>query len=283
MDNSFKSLVDTANSILILLPTKPNFDQVAAGLSFYLGLKDSKNINISSPTPMLVEFNRLVGVTKIGQELGNKNLTVRFIDYPASDIERVSYDIENGQFRLSVIPKTGFAAPKKEQVELSYAGVSADLVVLLGGENESNFPALASSDLAGAKIVHIGTRVLSNTFDRPILSFARPASSVSEIVYTLIHEVGGIIDADVATNLLAGIEEGSQYFKGQDVTAETFEIVAHLLRAGGQRIPSMPQLGTYPSGAIPGEKLVSPSEPEKKEPAPKDWLEPKIYKGTSVS
>jgi hypothetical protein len=228
---------------------------------------------------MIVEFNRLVGVNKVSTEVGNKNLVIRFVDYKASDIEKVSYDVENGELRLTVVPKTGFVSPKKEQVNLSFQGISADTIILIGGASETHFPALAANDLAGAKIIHLGTRALTSSA-KAILSFARPASSVSELVAALIAEAGLTLDADIATNLLMGIEEGSRQYKGTDVTAETFETVAKLLRAGGRRLPSERiERAAFPQGAIPGEVIA---EPEKKE-APKDWLEPKIYKGTSIS
>lgn len=282
MENSFGSLIDSASSILVLLPQKPYFDQVAAGLALYLALKDKKETNVVCPTPMIVEFNRLVGVNKVAAEIGNKNLVIRFADYKASEIEKVSYDVENGEFRLTVVPKTGFSSPRKEQVNLSYSGISADTVILIGGGAESHFPAITTNDLAGAKIIHIGTRALSGD-TRTILSFARPASSVSELVANLIEESGSTLDADIATNLLLGIEEGSRDFKGPDVGAETFETVAKLLRAGGRRMPKERLDRTpYPQGAIPGETPQTLQEPEKKE-VPKGWLEPKIYKGTSIS
>ncbi len=94
MNDSFSSLVDSATSVLIILPSKPYFDQVAGGLALYLSLREKKETAITSVTPMTVEFNRLVGVNKVANELGNKNLTIKFIDYRANDIERVSYDIE---------------------------------------------------------------------------------------------------------------------------------------------------------------------------------------------
>lgn len=265
-ENSFGSIIDSSRSMLILLPLKPYFDQVAAGLALYLTLRESKDTAITCPSPMLVEFNRLVGVNKVSSELGNKNLTIRFTNYKASDIEKVSYDIENGEFKLTVVPKVGLASPKKEQVVFEYSGLSADTIVLIGGADETHFPALSSKDLAGSRIIHVGTRALSLPNEK-VMSFATPASSISELVATLINQSGLRLDQDTATNLLMGIEEGSRDFKGPDVTPETFEIVAQLLRAGGQRMPK--------------EKIEV--EIEKKEEAPKDWLEPKIYKGTSIS
>jgi hypothetical protein len=280
VNNSFNSIIESGNSFLILLPKKPFFDQVAAGLGLFLSLRDKKEAAISCPTPMVVEFNRLVGVNKISSELGNKNLTIKFSGYDANKIERVSYDIENGEFRLTVIPKPGAASPIEEQIKFSHSGVSADTVLLVGGANENHFPNLASPDLVGTKLVHIGTRALSSSSGKNIISLARPASSVSELVTTLIKESGMSLDVDISTNLLIGIEEASNKFSSSEVTANTFEVVAELMRAGGQRRPQVTQTrGAFPPSPI--QKQVSSGE-QKKE-TPKDWLEPKVYKGTTIS
>jgi len=276
MDNSFSSLISSANSVLILLSNKPSFDQVAAGLSLYLSLGDKKDASISSPKPMTVEFNRLVGVNKITQELGNKNLTILFKDYPAENIERVSADVEGSEFKLTVIPKVGLTSPQKEQVKLSSSGVASDLVILVGGNNDTDFSSLNTEDLSGAKIVHVGIKQLLVSPNKQIISYTLPVSSLSELITVLIKESNLTLDGDSATNLIAGIEEGSNNFTGEGVSADTFEVVAHLLRVGGQRDQKKILVKDFPVGSIPGQDLkVSP-------PAPKDWFEPKIYKGTSV-
>ena len=310
------SLIDSSSSILIVLPNKPYFDQVAAGLSLYLSIHERKDVSIFCPAPMMVGFNRLIGVNKISQELGKKNLTIKFANYDAANIDKVGYDIDNGEFKLTVTPKSGFISPTKEQIVTDYSGTAADLVILIGGANESHFPILALSDLANSKIAHIGTRVLEAK--REVLSFAKPGSTTSELVANLIKENGLNIDTDVATNLVMGIEDGSNNFAGSEVTPETFEIFAFLLRNGGQRIPRVKlSPSSFPAGAIPNkpytEKVaqvpqaeqvtgqnqpVTPmaqveSQPEKPSAEagvetpdinpPDDWLQPKIFKGTNVS
>jgi hypothetical protein len=193
----------------------------------------------------------------------------------------VSYDIENGEFRLTVIPKPGLSSPQKDQINIGYSGISADMIVLIGGGNETHFPAISTKDLLAVKIVHIGTKAISLP-GREIMSFVRPASSTSEIVAGLINESGLVLDPDIATNLLIGIEESSHDFKGPEVTAETFQIVADLMKAGGRRgLNQRMNRKVFPKGAIPGEDLKI-EEIEKKE-TPKEWLAPKIYKGTSIS
>ncbi len=103
--------------------------------------------------------------------------------------------------------------------------------------------------------------------------------------------------------MLLGIEEGTNKFSTSEVTAETFQLVAELMRAGGQRARRVrPPRQTFPTGAIPGQvpqprpqQVIQPQvvKPQAKKPVtkikeepeetPKDWLEPKIFKGTSVS
>lgn len=317
MENSFKSIIDKSGSVLILLPTEPYFDQVAAGLSLYLSLRSTKDVQIYSPNPMTVEFNRLIGVNKVTGELGDKNLIIRFIDYRAEDVDRVSCDIEDGQFKLTVVPKPSVPPPTKDQVEISYAGISADTVIMIGGANDSHFPALSSQELVGANIVHIGVRDITMSSDKNYISFARPASSVCEIVFELLSESQFPIDVDIATNLIMGIEEASQNFRSEGVTANTFFIMGELIRLGGRRLPPAPAPTAFPPGAIPGQFVAKPvqtpvARQDQKEPpsgspqsqteplegeqdqesdtgeideeeAPLDWLEPKIYKGTSIS
>lgn len=292
MNNSFKTLIDEAKSILVLLPDSPNFDEVASGLGLYLSLRGEKEVNIVCPSEMIVSFNRLVGVNKISNESGNKNLVIKFAGYQAKSIEKVSYDIINGEFQLTVVPKEGLMSPKEEQVDIKYSGVSADLIVLVGGSDQSNFPLSQSKDLEGIKLVHIGMTAIKG--QRDIISFDRPASSISEIVESLIKETNLSLDPDIATNLLMGIEEGSEGLASAEVNADTFEAMSTLMRAGGRRIAKreMPDPGSFPLGSIPGNNIQFEAEPEAGESmkedtdegdAPTSWFEPKIYKGTSVS
>lgn len=310
MENSLISLIDSASSVLVVLPNKPYFDQVAGGLALYLSIHERKDVNIFCPAPMMVGFNRLIGINKITQEMGKKNLTIRFVNYEASSIDKVGYDIDNGEFKLTITPKAGFVSPQKEQIITDYSGTVANLVILIGGANDSHFPILSSTDLANSKIIHIGTRALDTKHE--ILSFAKPGSTTSELVARLIKENGLAIDPDVASNLVMGIEDGSGNFGGSEVTPETFEIFAYLLRSGGQRTPRVKLSPVnFPAGAIPTKpynqpikqeasatQAVTPMtqvETQPQKPAgevgvetpdinpPDDWLQPKIFKGTNVS
>ncbi len=320
MENSFASLINSASEILILLPSKPFTDQVAAGLSLYLSLTESgKSVSISCPAPMVTEYSRLIGVDKVTSELGSKNLIINLVNYDANSVDKVSYDIENGEFKLTISPKSGLKSPTKEQIDINYGGTSGDFVILIGGANDSHFPAISKEEFKSAKIIHIGTRlleILNN--DLEILSFARPSSSTSELVASLIKESSLPVNEDIATNLLAGIEEQSKAFQSNEVTADTFEIFAELLKLGGKRMPKIIPAKSYPVGSIPTkpftqkvnqsiskqslslqdnsviqniqptqitDRQMTPEEAEEElnQEIPPSWSEPKIFTGTSLS
>lgn len=259
MENSFAALINSAQEVLILLPSKPFMDQVAAGLSLYLSLSESgKSVSISCPAPMVTEYSRLIGVDKVTSDLGNKNLVISLKNYDANSVDKVSYDIVDNQFKLTISPKPGLKSPTNEQIDINYSGASGDMVILIGGANDSHFPAISKEEFKTAKLIHIGTRlleILNN--DLEVLSFAKPASSTSEIVANLIKESAFPVNEDIATNLLAGIEEQSKNFQSSEVTADTFEIFAELLKIGGRRMPKIVPARSYPQGSIPTQPFTS--------------------------
>jgi hypothetical protein len=313
MKDSFSSLIKEAHSLLVLLPVRPTFDQVAAGLALYLSLSKDREISISCPSPMLVDMNRLIGVNKITQETGNKNLIIKFNDYNPTDVERVFYDVEDGKFKLTFVPLPQKTPPTKDQIAVTYAGISSDFVILVGGENESQFPDISTKDFLGSKLVHLGPKDISMGNGKHIISFARPSSSHSEVVAQIIKESDLHIDADVATNLVMGIEQSTSTFSGEGVTGETFALIGDLMQKGGKRMPKTPLAPAFPPGIIPGmparspqlspfgpfpqfPQQISPEFPQQEsmvtdedqlekegEKAPTDWFKPKVFKGTSAS
>ncbi len=272
MKPSLLTALTDSKSVLVLLPKNPYFDQVAAATSLYLGLQSKYEITMVSPIPMVVDYNRLVAVDKITTEIGNKNLVIKV---SASGVERVLYDTDGIDLMLTMVPKTGMAVPKPEDLRFSMNGINADTVILIGGANETHFPSLTLKDLADVKLIHIGRESVTIP-GRDVISLATSASTISEVVARLFEEATIVVDGDCATNLLMGITEGSRNFVGPDVTSHTFRVMANLLDRGGKRVPAR----INPSTQI-AQQPAPISQPA--QAAPKSWLEPKIYKGTTVS
>jgi nanoRNase/pAp phosphatase (c-di-AMP/oligoRNAs hydrolase) len=268
--NELQQELSSARNLLIAFPQKANFDQVAASLALYLSLKRAgKNVSIISPEPMRVEFSHLVGVDQVANKIIGGDLVVT-LDYPVADIDKVSYNDEGGKLNLVVKVKSGakpitqeqaiFNAAESSHYDLTFA-VGVVQAEDLGQLHQGNQDLLKKSPVVSINngASNVGTLNLINP----------QASACTEIVASLIKALALPVDEDIGSNLLLGLKQATGNFQNPKVNPDTFEAAAFALRMGGRKeeIP----LQVPPSG-----------EKAKKKPSP-DWLEPKIYRGTSLS
>jgi hypothetical protein len=260
-------LLNSSQTVFILLSQKLNLDSVAAGLSLLLSLeKAGKKTSIFCSRPMTVEFSSLVGVDRVKNQLEGKNLVISF-DYIEDSVEKVSYNIENNKFNLVIQPKEGYPPLSPQKVQYFYAGANADLFLLIGTNLLEDLGEIYQSN---KKALDEG-RLIS--FD--IQSFQ--SSGWCELIANLIEKLNLPIDEDIATNLLVGIEKETNSFSPEKSGPGSFEAAAFCLRAGGQRI----KRGVFQPI---GEKRNLEKKPQevKKEKLPSEWLAPKIYKGNTL-
>lgn len=236
----FKEVLSKARSALIILPQNPSIDEAASGLALMLSLRaNNVPVSVSCPSHMTVEFSRLVGVDKVREDLGDKNLVISLADYPVENIERVFYDINNDRFELTIISKPGFEAPGQDQLITSYAGVSSDLIIVVGANYPNGLGAFAQNKeiLEGpsaGNLTLVGNKPLSG-WPKAIELIDVGAVSTSEVVYQVIDQLKLPIDQDIATNLFLGIEAGTKNFTSSGVNASTFAQAAKLLENGARR------------------------------------------------
>ena len=282
--NRFQDAIARSKGILVVLSREPQFDDVAAALSLYRSLAAfGRKVSIFCPSAMLVEFNRLIGVDQVVDKIGEKNLTIHLRDYQASNIERVSYDIENGEMKLTIIPKEGIESPVKEQVYLSLSGMSADLAILVGVSSQDQ---LGNAQQEIAKIPNSVSVMLSAKlpgFERRsgVSDIADPnSSSLSETVGLLLLGSNLPVDEDIASNLFMGLTSSTQNFTGSKVRAETFELASKLMRLVRPRVSEQP-VREAGEQQISQPRLQNDGGDPKKEPQ-QDWFKPKIYKGSTM-
>lgn len=275
----FQDTIARSREILVVLPPNPQFDIISAGLALYKSLAAfGKKTYIFCPTPMLVEFNRLVGIDQVGDKLGEKNLTINLRDYPAGNIERVSYDIENGEMKLTIIPKDGTTSPVKEQVEISLSGIAADTAIFVEVEREEQLGEIGRELAKIPQSVQILTSKPQTSERRGAVEIVDPgSSSLSETVGMLLTNANLPLDEDTAANLFLGLTAATNNFTSSRVRAETFELASRLVRAKG---------GVATSQQLPAGNVSSandePPHPAQQEQTPQDWFKPKIYKGTTL-
>ncbi len=240
LSSQVQHLVDSATTIFIIFPSIASADHLAVAASLYLSLvRAQKSVGLVTTDTAAVlqnEGSTIIGLENTQQDLGNQNLSISF-PYSPDQVDKVSYHVgeETNRFFLSIKPKTGFPPLDASNVEFSYTGASADLVFLIGVK-----------DLESLEQLYFGYEQLyQDTPSISVNSYATSfgtvkidsgsASSSSEVIAQLLPILSLPIESDTATNLLYGIESSTKNLSSPTTSAETFEAVAQLLRAGARR------------------------------------------------
>jgi len=303
--SKFRSLLEPARQVVILLPQNPHYDAVAAGLALKLSLESAdRTLTIVCADPMTVEFNRLVGIDTVTSNFGTGNFIIAFADQ-TEGVDKVSYNLDRGELQLVITPKKD--APPLDHRKLKFipASATADLVITVAVENLFDLGPMyhdTRSLFAAAPVVSISRNSPSDNYT-PHALYDPDTSSLSELVTHLIDTSGLSFHADVATNLLAGLEKATDFFRSPHVSHSTFETAAHLVRKGARRHHDALSASDFPSGSIPTQPYTQPQTPPQSPPTasgwgtdsqtppaegatttppanpPSDWYEPKIYRG----
>ena len=261
----FRSYLESSKSVAILTRENPTVDGVASALSLYLALSAAgKQVTVACASPMTVEFNRLVGVDKITTGLnGNsgRNLVISF-PYEEGSIEKVSYNIDNDAFNLVIEPREEYPTVTPEMIRYSYNGGTVDLLILVDTPNLTDLGALYQGNISmfsEKTIVNIDTNPQNASFAK--VNLVDPGvSSISELILTILSQLGATTDGDIATNLLYGISTRTNNFTSTSTNASTFEAASQLMKLGAQK-PQAPFTPTS-SPAFP-----KPSELNRPQPS----------------
>jgi nanoRNase/pAp phosphatase (c-di-AMP/oligoRNAs hydrolase) len=301
-----KQKIDSVQKILVLLPPRPNFDQVAAALSLMLSLEESgKTISVVCNSPMTVEFNHLVGVDRVGTKIQGSDLVISF-NYSADQIEKVSYNDDNNRPNIVIQPKAGAPAVTESLANFSYAGANFDLVITVGVRNQGGL-SMGGINLGENFIINIDNDP-GNANHGQLNLVDLDSPSLSEIALTLINDLGFGFSVDIAQNLLDGIWQSTQGLTDPLLGADTYEAVAYCLRSGAQKPTGQSNkqsnnpVFTPKKSSLKGPELKGPDRPkmekmenrskeevkdqneqDKNFQPPADWFEPKIFRGTNVS
>ncbi len=230
-----QSIVTAAETILLVFPSDANRDLQASVVAFQDVLKSvGKTAKLLSPQPPEeLAFQELSGVA---QELGQDNLVITF-PYSLEKVDKVSYNIDetSNQFYLTIKPRAGITPLETSEISFKYTGASADAIILVG-----------ITELESLEQIYFGYEELFSSVPTFVVSEAASQfgtyhletsgfSSASEAVSQLMTQAQYQVSSDAATALLTGIEDTTQNFSSRTASAETFETVASLLRAGARR------------------------------------------------
>jgi len=303
MDNltlsKIKEAIEKYNSIGIVTPNNPSFDVMAGALSLYLSLKNlGKNLSIATPSEPLVEVSSLVGIDEVKTSLGvaTGDLVVSF-PYREGEIEKVSYTRDDNLLNIVVKAGEQGLSFNEKDVKFTRGSLAPELLFIVGAPRISNLGKLFDpASLKDTVVVNIDNSPENQGFG-DIVMVSNRFSSVSEAIANLITGLNLKVDLDLAQNLMLGISVATDNFQNPSTSPLAFEMAGIMLRNGALRPTNqMPRrklnMGFEEKEEKPlsqepltEQPLVQPSRKTPQEDSnqnpPEDWLEPKIYKGST--
>ena len=323
MDNAtiqrLKEAISKSNNIGVVVGRDPSLDEMAATLSLYLLLKETKKkISVASPTEPIVELSSLVGINRVQRSLGGESgdLVVSF-PYVEGEIEKVSYTLEEGSLNIIVKAAENGLSFDEKDVKYTHGSGSIDLLFVVGTPRLSDIgDVFGAQKLSDIKIVNIDNKEENQGYGDIVL-VSPQFSSVSEQVAEFAFALGLRIDQDMAQNLLSGITTATKNFQDPRTTSLALEMAGLMMKRGATRVrsvaggserqngqsatgpfvqeqPTRPSHATRPAPVVPTPAPVRSEAPRpsvQPEPAlseeneddtpPVDWLAPKVYKGSS--
>ncbi|HOX96302.1 MAG TPA: hypothetical protein PLI45_02885 [Candidatus Woesebacteria bacterium] len=289
--STIKNLVDTAKSIIVILPSDPGKDLITAATCLHLSLAESGKVSKLGCGSEVHLDSPIAGIAEIPDTIGSRNLIISF-DYKEEDLDKVDYDVrEDGKFYLLVKPKVNAPVPEVRDVKFSYSGANADLVITLGVSSLEELGKIYAEEkhfLDNANIISLSNSLKPAAFTGN--SFHKNCGSFSELIASLLEIIELNTNIEVAQKLLNNIYDSTNNLTAGRLTADTFAAIAFLMRSGAtvprEEIPA-PRFSQPPffdaseTSSLPQVEENIPLPQEEDAPVPSDWSKPKIFRVNS--
>jgi len=222
--SEIKNILGTAKTALITVP-QLNIDSVGSALALALLLKKANiTAKVFCPHKTDANFTKLNGLELL-TDVYNQNDLIVTLDYPLDQIEKVTYNQDNGKLNLVVQTKDGSPKVAENQILISNQASAADINFMLG--EETLLGANINMVNKGNWINISGTNIEKTWAKVNILDQDAP---FSEILTFLLPMLDLQLTPESAKNLLIALRIATQSFS-VNVSPETFEAGAVCLRA----------------------------------------------------
>lgn len=222
--SEIKNLLATAKTALIAVP-QLNIDSIGSALALALLLKKSNiSTKVYCPQKTDANYTKLSGLELLTDNYNSNDLIVT-LDYPLDQIEKVTYNQDNGKLNLVVQTKSGAQKVAENQILISNQASIADINFCFGDE------ALLGSNsnmVTNGNWINISPINVEKSWAKA--SVIDQDAPFSEILTFLLPMIGLELTPDSAKNLLIALRVATQSFS-INVSPETFEAGANCLRA----------------------------------------------------
>lgn len=275
-----RSLLQSAQSILIAFPKDADDDVVAAGLALYLTLqKMRKQASVVCPADIKVAQAHLFGINKISKQLAGGNTLVIALPYKEGTIEKVSYNIEGDKFNLVIEPRGERLSFNPNDVEYNFGKGDYDMVVVMGASDLSDLGDIYEThkNIFQKALVNIDNHQNNTRFGQINIVEDGP---ISQTMTTLFRTLRLPLDQDPASNLYTGIASKQGSLRLDTASPDMLEALAYLMRSKAELLLKSGKTLEQPSQkplSSNSQKAINQEDQNTIEETPEDWLKPKIF------
>ena len=227
--------IQRSNRILVV-PARPDGDSVGAALAMLLILqKAGKESSVVTMDAIPESYRFLPRMDEIQTELVGLRDFIITLNGPATEPDKLSYNIENGHLNIVITPKRG--GYSADNVTFSEGQVKYDLIITLDapslemlGATYANQPTLFSE----VPIINIDHHA-SNRYFGAVNLVDLTATSTGEILVGLAEALNVEFDADIATCLLTGIISDTGSFQHANTTPKSLTVAAQMVGFGARQ------------------------------------------------
>lgn len=235
------NLLKRSKNVLILPSSPIDGDSLGSALALYLALKKLgiQATVVTAEENISETYNFLPQISAITHEMDFLRDMVVTVDFRGNAAPDIKHEIQNNKLNIIITPKEGSIS--RDNISFSRGPVPYDCVVVVDtadisqlGKLQENFTELSFL----APVINIDHHISNNSFGKINLVDAM-AASTTMIVLPLIEALGAssgiLMDADIATLLLAGLITDTNSFQNPNTTPDAFAISAKLIGYGARQ------------------------------------------------
>jgi len=228
--------VKKAGHLLLVIPQRPTGDHIGALTGLSQGLTDiKKNIASVSPDPIPKTYDFLKNIEQIPQKLVGSKEFILEIDQGKGEADHIGYKLEEGKLKITITPRRGNFSP--DDVKYRFGEYQYDLILTLGASELAQLGRIYQADpelFYKTKLANIDHNPKNRLYGQINWVESR-ASSLSEMMVSLMESLEINLTGDIATSLLTGLMDATDSFQSRATTAKILTIAAQLIGAGADR------------------------------------------------
>lgn len=232
-------LLRKSNDILIAL-SGPDGDSIGSGLALALFLKKlGKKLTVMAPSPASAEFQFLPGIDQVKSDMSEiKSDLILEVECADDELKDLKYEIKDGKLKIIFSQKT--VNIRDDQIKVGKGEPSYDLIVTVDTGDRHQLGKLDSEKadiFEKVTVLNIDHHSSNSKFGD--INYVDPTcASTTEVLYPILEELQGqedMIDADIATLLLAGLIADTGSFVHSNTTPSAFKLASLLLAKGARQ------------------------------------------------